>query len=424
MQTNRRCLTKEEITQKGLALDTSFCTMCGLCVAVCPASVIKLIQSGVEPRLSFGYGCNDCGICYRICPGRDVPLRDLDKFIFSRERDPKTEPIGIIQACYQANATDPEIRASGASGGVATALLVYALEKKQISAATVVIFDKEQPWKAKPILATTRRQIIDAANSKYTVIPVNTALAKPEINRLSGQLACVGLPCHVHGIRKLQYQYPSHPLSKKIAFIVGVHCAEARPMAYNEYILKEHLGLKSLDEIKSLNYRKGKPPNTRVEVIKTDGEVIEAGKYIWLTRAQSVFGRCMLCWDWGAELSDVSVGDFFGPAACGSDVHLGSSTLMVRTSIGEQLVRSAVEAGYLAVYPTPMEPVLRSWGFVGKKLGRAMALTAFKKHGLPCPDYQYQIEPIELSDKAALVCGLSIEERERFWACRGIHASS
>ena len=424
MHYTRRGLTKEEIIQKGLAIDTALCTMCGLCVAVCPTSVIKVIQPEAELHFSFGYGCNDCGICYRICPGRDIPLRDLDKFIFGRERDPKTEPLGIMRACYQANATDPEIRATGASGGVATALLVYALEKKQVSAATVVAFDKEQPWKAKPILATTRQQIIDAANSKYAIIPMNAVLAEPEVNRLSGQLACVGLPCHVHSLRKLQYHYSNHRLSRKIAFIVGVHCAKTGLMEYNENILKEYLGLKSLNEIRSLKYRIGKPPNTHVEIVKTDGEVIEASKYIWFTDAQSVYGRCMLCWDWGAELSDVSVGDFFGPAARGSDVQLGSSTLIVRTSIGEQLVKDAVKAGYLTVYPTPIEPVLRSWGFVGKKLGHAMTLTACKKHGWPCPDYQYQIEPVELLDKAALVCGLSIDERERFWACRGVHALS
>ena len=398
--------------------------MCGLCIAVCPVGALGLTQSGSDLSITFKGKCVDCGICYQICPGKNVPLKDLDRFLFGRERDLKVEFLGIIKACYQANAADPEIRAKGASGGVVTALLVYALEKRLISAANVIVFDKEQPWKAKPMLATTREEIINAAQSKYVIVPANAALTKPEVSNLSGALACVGLPCHVHGIQKLRYYYSDHFLSKKVAFIIGIHCGGATSMGRNESWLRKYFGVESLNDIERLSYRKGKGNNAYAEVVRRDGELIRLGRSVSAGPRDNTAERCMLCWDWSAELSDVSVGDFFGPAASGSDVHLGASTLIVRTQFGEKLVRGAVEEGYLKIYPTPIDPVVRSYGFMVKKHGRATALVTFKKYGLPCPDYQYEVEPMGPLDKESTAIGTSIEERELFWAKRGIYPLS
>jgi coenzyme F420 hydrogenase subunit beta len=419
-----RSLNRTELVRRGLAAGTKLCTMCGLCVAVCPTGNIRLDLSKTDPRIAVGRKCNGCSLCYSVCPGRDIPLKELDEFLFGRERDLKAETLGVSSACYQAHAVDPEIRAQGASGGVATALLIYALEKGIISAAAVVAYDKNQPWRAKPVLATTRRDILGAAQSKYVVVPVNAVLAESEIKPLSGRLGCVGLPCHVHGLRMLQYRFPGHSLSRKLAFTLGIFCGTAQPMSSNESVLKNRFGVKSLDEIKSLSYRKGKGLNTCSEVVKSDGNIIRADKYVWLTPKSLLAGRCMLCWDWGAELADLSVGDFFGPAAPGSEVQLGASSLVVRTEAGKLLVAGAVEAGYIKVFPTPVEPLVRSAGFIGKKLGRAATLMACKKMGWEAPDYQYEIEPMALPDKAGLASSMSTEERERFWAERGIHALS
>lgn len=417
-------LTRRELVRRGLAAGTGLCTMCGLCVAVCPTGTIRLDLSKIDPRIAIGRKCTGCGMCYTVCPGRDLPLKELDKFLFGRERDLKTETLGVYTACYQAHAVDPEIRARGASGGVATALLIYALEKGIISAAAVVAYDRKKPWRARPVLAKTRQEIVGAAQSKYVVVPVNTVLADSEIKRLSGRLGCVGLPCHVHGLCKLQCRFPGHPLSKKLAFTLGIDCGTAQPMSSNAFVLKRRFGVKSLDEIKSLSYRRGKGLGTYSEVVKTDGEVVRADKYVWLTPKSLLAGRCMLCWDWGAELADLSVGDFFGPAASGSEPELGASSILVRTEVGKRLVQGAVESGYIQVYHTPVEPLLRSAGCIVKKFGRATTLLACSKMGWEAPDHQYEIEPMALQDKAGLASSMTTDERERFWAERGIHALS
>ncbi len=415
-------LTKEEIVKKGLAIDTGLCTMCGTCVGVCPTSNIEVIYRENEPTLLFGDKCTDCGICYDICPGEEVPLRDMDRFVFGRERNPEKDVFGIFEDCYQAHAVDPEIREKGASGGAVSALLVYALEQKLISGATVVAFDEKHPWQAKPMIAKTKEEVINAAASKMVLVPLNSVLNNATAKNAPISLGCVGLPCHVHGLRKLQYRYPSHVLSKGVSFVIGIHCGANGPFRRTEYFLREWCGIQSLDEIKSLKYRSGKTPQLS-EVVKKNGEVLRPSRLDW-TRCWFWYfhERCSLCCDWAAELSDVSVGDFWGPAAKGSESHLGSSTVMVRSKVGRNLVNGAVKAGYLKIYPTPVGPLLLSTGPRRKKHGNATRLLNFRKYGWPTPDYQYPItvlEPIVRRGAPYAYTSMSIADREKLLAERG-----
>ncbi|MBI2859025.1 MAG: Coenzyme F420 hydrogenase/dehydrogenase, beta subunit C-terminal domain [Chloroflexi bacterium] len=414
-------LSKESLITNGLALDTGLCTMCGLCVALCPSSALTLVGAPLDPTIGITGHRSGCGLCYSICPGRKVPLRELDRFVFGMERADRIEEklLGIMQSCYQGNATDPEIRASGASGGVVTALLAYALAHGLVSVATGVAFDKNEPWHARPVLARDRQQVIASANSKYVIVPMNAILTRSNIRGTGGQVGCVGLACHVQALRMLQWRYPGHYLSCKISFIIGVHCGSNWPMTEVELAVKGQLGVSSLEEVGRLTYRKGKSPEVCVEVAKRNGETGRMNKHSW-HKSVSVARRCRLCLDWGAELSDVSVGDFFGPAAKSSDVHLGASTVIVRTDAGKRLVEGAVEAGCVALYPTPIEPVLRSAGLNSKKFGCASALEAFRKYGWPCPAYQYAVEPLRFPEPASLSSGLSIEKREQYWEQIGV----
>lgn len=43
-----------------------------------------------------------------------------------------------------------------------------------------------------------------------------------------------------------------------------------------------------------------------------------------------------------------------------------------------------------------------------------------KKYGLPCPEHQYHILPRNPMERLGLASGVSIEDRERFWAGMGV----
>jgi coenzyme F420 hydrogenase subunit beta len=109
---------------------------------------------------------------------------------------------GRYLQCYLGYANKQDLRYNCASGGLITAFLLYALAEGLIGGALVTKMDEKHPSEPKPFIARTREDIISAACSKYCPVPANTALR--EILRSEGRFAVVGLPCHLHGVRKAE----------------------------------------------------------------------------------------------------------------------------------------------------------------------------------------------------------------------------
>ena len=155
--------------------------------------------------------------------GKDIPLPELERMLFYRERNSEEELLGIGRRYIKGFASNPVIKQAGASGGCATALLTYALEAGIIDGAICVGMSPAQPWRAVPRLATTSSEILDCAQSKYVVVPVNSLLNEAEQQGIQ-KLGMVGLPCQVHGLRKMQmYARPSNMLHR-MKFVIGLFC--------------------------------------------------------------------------------------------------------------------------------------------------------------------------------------------------------
>jgi coenzyme F420 hydrogenase subunit beta len=334
-------------------IDPTVCTRCGACVSVCPVGVIAATGRGVH---LLGE-CINCGLCYRVCPGMQMDFGALsEEHLGALPHDPL---LGHYRRLAVAQATDEQTRQRAASGGVATALLKHLLASNRIVGALGVTMDRDKPWECQPTLLRSPEEAEQAAQSKYSLVSLDAHLA--EALREPGQFALVGLPCHVHGLRRLQ---EDAPYRQKFPVVIGLFCGFNVNPAATEHLI-EKLGF-STTHVARLEYRGGAWPGGLV--IRThDGRETSLAKddysYVNLMYAPR---RCLACPDLTNELADLSVGDTWLKQYAG-----GWSTVICRSPQGEQLLQEAVQAGVLRMHEITREELLRSHGH----------LVAYKKEG-------------------------------------------
>ena len=327
----------EESLEKQV-IESGKCAQCGACVVSCPFGCLDYAKG--KPTLTKE--CKICGICSQVCSRYQWELARAEKFVFGRERKP-TEEFGVNQRIAIAQATDERIAKVKQDGGVATALLLYALEKGLIDSALVAGDNPEMPFYPLPKLAATAQDLIDAAGTKYFCSPNVLDLTLALKQKKTG-VAFVGTPCQIHAIRSIQMA-GLKKLTSFLKFTIGLMCSEC--FVY-EGLMKEHiygkLGIAPSDIIK-MNI-KGKM------MVTTDSGVTA----IPLPEIkQYVRKSCGICDDFSSELADISVGGL------GLD---GWTLTIIRSEKGEELFKGAEEAGLIKT--KPLEEGAFSLGLLSK----------------------------------------------------------
>lgn len=375
-------------------IEPGLCTLCGTCVGVCPTKGIAINFEQEEPELIGN--CSTCGLCYEICPGKEIPLPDLDRMLFGRERSlVENKKFGIAKMYLKGYATDSAVRNAGASGGVVSALLICALEQNIIDGALVVAMSKREPWKAEPRIVTKASEIVEAAKSKYVMVPVNSVLSEA-IESGFHRLGMVGCPCHIHALRKMKlYRKPKNTLSN-IEVVLGLFCGVNYSFRATEHILKEWIGI-PLNHVNRLEYRGG-PQSHDLCITTTENKTIRI-PWIQYRPFMTAFqrDRCMMCYDWAAELSDLSIGDMFSFQMVSLNKIPNWSSIIVRTKKGEKLINEASRSEYVKIFPGNEKEILCNVGYEEKKHGNAHRIIQRKKHGWPTPNYGYPIQ-LEIRD--------------------------
>jgi coenzyme F420 hydrogenase subunit beta len=251
----------------------------------------------------------------------------MEKFVFGRNRKPE-EPFGVYRRLVVAQATDEKILKVSQDGGVATALLSYALKNGLVDSAVVTGASKEKPLYPIPKLASTFAEVLESAGTKYTCSS-NIPLLIEACKQKKMKVAFVGTPCQVQAIRKMQ----AAGLTRQtgcLNFTIGLMCSGC--FTYEglmENYIHGELGV-DLSEIKKMNI-KGKL------LLTTTSGVIG----IPLAEIRRYQQRsCGGCGDFSSELADISVGGL------GLD---GWTLTIIRTKKGEELFSGAEQAGFLRV---------------------------------------------------------------------------
>ena len=314
---------KNYLDLKSEVWDMGKCSVCGACVAVCPADSISFDEGEqVATPKSTGY-CKqatdgvECGACYAACPRvGDQPADTLGNYL----------QLVTAKAAFEI----PHRQ----SGGAVTAILANALDEGLIDAVVTVTEDR---WTLRPssVIITKSDVLVQQAGSRYSWwVPLLAALKHAVVERKFRKIAVVGVPCAIQAIARIRASDNDllKPYGKAIRLALGLFCTES--FDYTALVhgkLKTHYKLEAHD-IRKLDV-KGK-----LEVLKQDGTTL----VVPLAELETCIRKgCHYCTDTTALLSDISAGSVGSPA--------GMTTLVIRTPAGKGFVDSAVRNNKLAL---------------------------------------------------------------------------
>jgi len=292
---------------------------------------MKLTATGVFTPNIVVSKCTDCSLCIQVCPSVSFDQRRLDKTIFRKERMPTEILLGIYERAYIGYSMDKEIRAHAAAGGVVTGLLISALAEGMIEGALITKFNVRM-MRAESFIARSPNEVISGAASKYAPVSIGNALRK--IRQEEGCFAVVGFPCHIQGIRKVEILEKN--LRKKILLHFGLMCG-GTPTIHGTRFLLRLLGCTSQD-LRDLSYREGEwPGNFSITIKQNVRKRIPLHHYSPIIKA-FLHPRCLICWDFTNEYSDLSFSDAFWTT---NAKKLGATAIISRTKTGSKLLKHA-----------------------------------------------------------------------------------
>ena len=404
----------EEVYASGL------CHGCGTCAGVCPVGAIEMglndIGNELRPYLAQDE-CTSCGLCLEVCPGIGVDFGELNQEAFGCQ--PEDPLIGVARAAWVAHSSDKELRFNASSGGVVTELCAFLLEEKWADGVVVVDSPADAPLRPRPVIATSREELVAAAGSKYCPVAVNTILR--ELRSGDGRYALVGLPCHIHGLRKAMRR--DERLRSRIRYSLGPFCGGTSNFLATEYYLSRK-GIR-LHDVDAFRFRsKGWPGS--ISVTLKDGQErvypkrfdVDGGLYLGLQH-MAAYGfrqfrpwRCITCCDHAAELADVSFCDPWLPSYIKQE-RVGRTFVLARSEKGEGIVEAAAAAGRLVADEVPIEDVIESQiQLLRSKKALAAPLRASRLVGLRVPEYVWRVRPaVPASLGYSAACLAAILER-------------
>jgi len=354
---------------------------CGTCQVICPVGAILMRETpgGLLVAQVDLEKCTSCARCRSVCPGTL-----LEPGLMPDGTDPFT---GSVLRAYVAQARDTDVLHGAQSGGAVSGLLCHLLQSGMIDGALVTAMPRDGSLRPRACVATTRDELLQARGSKYCPVAVNLALDKDGCAN-GRQIAFVGLPCHVHGLRNLQIHSPEK--TRGVRIVIGLVCAGV--LSYHAIDHLIHQSGLDTDHALDIQYRSkgrnGWPGDVRVRS--------EDGTEYWVPaekrhRCKPVFEAfpCRLCFDQMNVLSDVVVGDPWGVR----ETKEGHSVVIARTEAGLNAVLSAERAGALTLEPVAPEDV-----FAGQTVDTrhrrdwTAFTTAWQRMGNVVPDFGIQRE--------------------------------
>jgi len=341
---------------KGLeekVISRDLCAACGACLSLCPylrswkGRVVKLDDCNLEE-----------GRCFAYCPRTEVDLDGVFQNIFGKGYE--EIEMGPVRKVMMARARDPQFTKKAQTGGIVSALVDFALKEGLIQNGVLTPRDEELLPHGKII--KNRREILSCSGSSYVSGPTLEAFNRGPWKGKE-RIGIVGLPCQVLALARMKASKLDRrtPIDR-VDLVIGLFCTWAldyRP--FTVFLKKRVNGL----PVKKLNIT---PPPERILEVTSGNKLVR----IPIDDIRPfIRPSCRVCLDMTAELSDLSVGTVEGRE--------GWNTVIVRTAMGEDLLKRAKKAGIIETKSLPKDNLDHL--IEASLLKKRRALDALKERG-------------------------------------------
>jgi dihydroorotate dehydrogenase electron transfer subunit len=315
-------------------IKTGKCVYCGACGALC-ANIKYDTDKEVPIEDGSCKDANTCrdgyGLCYNVCPktGIDqIPTALLDKWVFGIEQE---KILGQYMKIVSVKPTNTARENIHSKAGPITILLWVAMEEKLIDSA--ILTDKDENFKPYPFIAENQQDLFKSLGYKPSQSPTLSKIGEA-INKGFTDIAVVGTPCQIQGLRKLQ----NHPrfdfeVYDLVGLAIGTFCfGTFHNQQFNEILKEIKINPKEIQEIDTDKTK------FRMKVKSNSGSKEIPFNYLY---DKSIRNACFACSDYTSSFADISIGKV------GSEN--GWNTVIIRTEKGKRVFDLAVKSGYFDV---------------------------------------------------------------------------
>lgn len=369
-------LVKPSVGFEGLKqkiIDSGLCSHCSNCAALCDRIEMKPEGPALVRQCTLQVGSLRCGVdgtCYDNCPHLSYSRTELDRAAFGKVREDAV--LGSYKRIVGVKSKLNEVLGIAQDGGAVTSFLLAALEDGIIEAATIA--NRGEEWRTSAAIAKTKEELFKAGGTKYSRA-YNPDVFGEQL-RTYHRFALVGTGCQIAGMRKTtagtlaDAMHKTRNSSRPIApLLIGLFCYEN--FAYEDFrrSIEKEFNVK-MSDIAKTDIIKGK-----IILTMKNGEELKKPVKVF---NEIVPESCVVCTDFAATLSDISVG------SVGTED--GWSTVIVRSELGMKVLEAAQKKGYVEVADAVMiDAIKKTEG--SKDAKRKETLEKREKEGKYVPTY-------------------------------------
>lgn len=399
------------------------CCGCGVCAYLAPESIeiVDTLDHGRRPVVTNGFDADHkADEAFLACPGHRL-AHDFDQSDQELIRELVSD-WGPIRAMWEGHAADAEIRLAGSSGGAATAIALFCIEKLGFHGVLHIAARKDVPYLNETVMSRSRSELLARTGSRYA--PASPCDGLQKIEDAPGPCVFIGKPCDVAAVQKARKLRPK--LDEKIGLTIAFFCA-GTPTTRGTLELLRRVGVTDPASVRSLRYRgngwPGKWTVTFNEANKPIEEQTLTYEESWGLLARHKQWRCNICPDHTGEFADIAVGDPWYRKI--QNEKTGQSLVLARTKHGLKILDDAISKNAVLLEHAEDWKLAASQTNLRKTRGAVWGrLVVLRLAGVPIPDFQRLpmfgtwLKHLSLGDRLRSLLGTLRRVRRRRLKCR------